>query len=925
MLFKHNCAIFLILQKLNKHLSSLSIMEKEEKVSPYYALSVAEALNKLSSSKDGISLQKAKLLLEKYGFNEIKEKKALRPLFVFLRQFNSFFVYILIAAAFISFFAKNLIDMYVIIAIILINSSIGFFQEYRAENAINSLKKMIVPYAKVYRDSELLSIPAAHLVQGDIIFLESGDRIPADARLIELKDFTAVESSLTGESFPSVKQLHALKEDTALADRTNMVWMGTFVSTGTAKALVAATGNSTAIGCIARDIESIKKEKSHFQKKTDILAKQMGLIAIISAAVIFSIGFFIRGFQFKQMLLITIASLVAAIPEGLPAILAIILAIGAFRMAKKHAIIRKLAATETLAIVNTIITDKTGTLTQNTMTAQAILLPGEGEIDIDGAGWVPRGELKRKGRSISPLEIKNLAKLLSMSYLCNNSKLVKEEFSDNYKIIGDPTEAALCVLAEKAGIKEWFLEEKEKRIDDLPFNQKLRYRASLILLKKEKKKQIYVIGAPEILLKNSSHVLKLNTSKKITKLEKNLIEKQINALASRAMRVVSFAFKEVPDSVEELSESLINNLTYLGIVGIVDPPRSEVKGAIARARQAGIRVIMATGDHKNTALAIAKEIGLRPNKSPNYPEILTEEDLEKLSPDEFEKAVKNVNLFARLTPHTKLRIASTLQKKKDIVAMTGDGINDAPALKQANVGIAMGIIGTDVARESAEIVLADDNFASIINVIEEGHIVFDNTRQTSFFLVTTNLAEAFTLMVTMGIGLPLPLLPTQILWLNLVTDTGPGIALAIEPRHDGIEEEGPKNPKENILTKEIMPFLVLMSAIMLVLTAAIFMFYLPEGLNKARTGAFVIMALTQLYNTFNLRSLKKSIFKIGIFSNKYLVWLVLSSFALILCVLYIPLFQNAFQFAYLRPLELLFLLVLSSSVLWFGEAYKKFR
>jgi len=908
-------------------------MEKEEKVSPYYSLSAAEALNKLSSNKEGISLQKAKLLLEKYGFNEIKEKKTLRPLFVFLRQFNSFFVYILIAAVIISFFAKNLIDMYVIIAIILINSSIGFFQEYRAENAINSLKKMIVPYAKVYRDSELLNIPAARLVPGDIIFLESGDRIPADARLVELKDFTTVEASLTGESFPSLKQLNALREETTLADRTNMVWMGTFVSTGTAKALVVATGNSTAIGCIAHDIESIKKEKSHFQKKTDILARQMGIIAIICATVIFFIGFFIRGFQFKQMLLITIASLVAAIPEGLPAILAIILAIGAFRMAKKNAIIRKLTATETLAIVNTIITDKTGTLTQNTMTVQAILLPGESEIDIEGAGWVPRGELKRKGNSISPLEIKNLAKLLSMSYLCNNSKLVKEEFFDakrkeffdNYRIIGDPTEAALRVLAEKAGIKKEFLEEKEIRIDDLPFSQKLRYRASLILLKKEKKKQIYVIGAPEILLKNSSHVLKLNTSKKITKLEKNLIEKQINELASRAMRVVSLAIKEVPDNVEELSESLINNLTYLGIVGIIDPPRPEVKGAIARARQAGIRVIMATGDHKNTALAIAKEIGLRSNNSPNYPEILTEEELEKLSPEEFGKAVENVNLFARLAPHTKLRIASTLQKKGNIVAMTGDGINDAPALKQANVGIAMGIIGTDVARESAEIVLADDNFASIINVIEEGHIVFDNTRQTSFFLVTTNLAEAFTLMVTMGIGLPLPLLPTQILWLNLVTDTGPGIALAIEPRHDGIEEEGPKNPKENILTKEIMPFLLLMSAIMLVLTTIIFMLYLPEGLNKARTGAFVIMAFTQLYNTFNLRSLKESMFKIGIFSNKHLIWLVLSSFALILGVLYIPLFQNAFQFAHLNLTEFLTLLVLSSSVLWVGEIYKKFK
>lgn len=898
-------------------------MEKEAKQISYHNVSPAEALNKLSSTKEGLSKQKAKTLLEKYGFNEIKEKGKLHPIFVFLRQFNSFFVYILIAAAFISFFAKHFIDMYVIGAIILINASIGFFQEYRAENTINALKKMIVPYAKVYRDSELLNLPAAHLVPGDIVFLESGDRVPADARIIELKDFTTVEASLTGESFPSQKQLNALKTDIALADMTNMVWMGTFVATGTAKVLVISTGSSTAIGHIAQDIESIKKEKSHFQKKTDILARQMGVIAILSAAIIFFIGFFVRGFEFKEMLLITIASLVAAIPEGLPAVLVIILAIGAFRMAKKNAIIRKLPATETLAIVNTIITDKTGTLTQNIMTAQAILLPGEGEISVEGNGWAPQGEFKKKGSPISPLEIKSLSKLLSMSCLCNNSKLIKEESSDNYKIIGDPTEAAIRVLAEKAGIKEDLLEEK--RIDDLPFDQKLRYRASLVSFKKKKTKQIYIIGAPEILLENSSHVLKLNTIKKINSLDKNSIEKQINALTSRAMRVIAFAFKEVPDNVDDVSGSSVTNLTYLGIVGIMDPPRPEVKHAISRAKQAGIRVIMATGDHKNTALAIAKEIGLSYQNSSNYPEILTEEELEKLSSDEFEKAVKKANLFARLAPHTKLRIAKVLQKNGDIVAMTGDGINDAPALKQANVGIAMGVIGTDVARESAEIVLADDNFASIVNVIEEGRIVFANTRQTSFFLITTNLAEAFTLMVTMGIGLPLPLLPTQILWLNLVTDTGPGIALAVEPKHTSIEEEHPKDPKENILTKEITPFLILMSAIMVMLTVTIFVFYFPEGINKARTGAFVIMAFTQLFNTFNLRSIKKSIFKIGIFSNKHLIWLVLFSFALIFCALYIPFIQTAFQFAHLSFLEIIFLLVLSSSVLFFGEAYKKFR
>ncbi len=904
-------------------------MEKEVNGFPYHTLTPNEIFKKLSSQKEGLSSEKAKIFLEKFGTNELKEKKTLNPVFVFLKQFNSFFVYILLIAVVISFFIKNFIDMYVIIAVILINSSIGFFQEFKAERSISALKKMIVLYAKVYRDSELLKIPASQLVPGDIILLEEGDKIPADARLIELKNFTTVESSLTGESLPIMKKLEILKKDITLADRTNMVWMGTFAASGMGKAVVVGTNDNTAIGLIARDISEIKKEKSHFGKKTDILAIEMGIIAIISSLLVFLIGYFIRGFGFIEILVFTIASLVSAIPEGLPAILAIVLAVGAFRMAKRKAIIRRLPATETLAVVNTIISDKTGTLTQNTMTVRKILLPGEKEIIVGGEGWEPKGDFKQGKGFISPLENVPLAKLLHISSVCNNSTLLKEtneeNKEENYKIMGDPTEAALRVLAEKGGLKEDVVGEKEKRIDDMPFNQKLRYRASLSCLKKPKKKQIYIVGAPEIVLRNSSEVFKLNTIKKLTELDRKAIEKQINSLTMSAMRVIAFAMKDVPDNVEEFSESLTQELTFIGMVGIIDPPRPEVKEAIAKANQSGIRIIMATGDHKNTAVAIAKEIGLRIGNSPDFPDVLTEEELGKLNEKEFEKAIKNVNLFARLTPHMKLKIASTLQKRGDIVAMTGDGVNDAPALKQSDIGIAMGVIGTDVARESAEVVLADDNFASIINAIEEAHIVFSNTRQTSFFLLSTNFAESITLVTTLLAGFPLPLLPTQILWLNLITDTGSGLGLAMEPSHNGLEEEKPKNPKENILTKEVVPFVVLMSIMMVFLTVMTFAFFFSHSLDKARTGAFIIMALTQLFNTFNMRSLKKSVFKIGLFSNKYLNILLVISFVLLLCILYIPFFQGIFHFTTLGFLEFLILLALSSLILWFGEGYKKMK
>jgi len=909
----------------------------------FHSKTVEEALQELSSNMAGLSNKEASIRLEKFGINEIPEEKREHSFLIFLKQFNSVLIYILLVAAVISFFFGEIIDVYVIIGVILINATIGFVQEFRAEQSIQALKKMIELYAKVYRDGELFQVFAKELVPGDVILLEEGDSCPADARLLELKNFRTVEASLTGESLPVVKDVKVLPEKTSLADRKNMVWMGTFVASGQAKAVVTATGIETAIGRVAQEIEKIERVRGHFEKKIGTLAKQMGVIATFAAFLTFFVGFFVRGLEFEEIFLFTIASLVSGIPEGLPVVLVIVLAIGGHRMAKRNAIVRKLPAIETLGVVTVIATDKTGTLTQNTLSVEKIILPGKDEITVSGSGWIPSGIFYKKNVTIFPREDPHLSKLLHIAAVCNNARVLKKE--EDYEIIGDPTEAALVVLAEKAGLEKGVVREKEKRIDDLPFSPELKYRASLVvvleeddlpfspelkyraslavLLDESKKREIYVVGAPEIVLNHSEHVLKNDMYEKITQEESENILAQIEYLTEKGLRVLALAYRGVPSSLDYLSEDFVNELVFVGIVGMRDPPRPEVKGAIAKAKKAGIRVVMTTGDHKGTAVAIAKEIGLIDEKTGSkYPEALTEQELLVLSEESFEEMVRNVSVFSRLTPNMKLRIVETLQEQGHVVAVTGDGVNDAPALKKADIGIAMGLIGTDVARASSEVVLADDNFASIVDAIEQGRIVFVNTRQAATFLVTTNFAEDLTIIGALLLGLGLPLLATQILWLNLVTDGVSDVALATEPGHGSVLNEPPRKKEENVLSKEIIPFLLLMVSIMVIVTLAIFNAYLPQGKEKARTGAFVVMAFTQLFNVLNMRSLRSSVFSIGFFSNKNIVASLLTSIILLFMIIYIPFFQEVFGFKSLSLIELLTIVLLSSLVFWFGELYK---
>jgi len=875
----------------------------------WHSKSKEEIFSELKTSEKGLSEKESKRRLGEAGLNEISKKKKTPQLFVFFKQFNNALTYILLVAMIISFIFHHLIDAYVILAIVLINATISFIQERKAEKAIDALKKLIVSHAVVFREGNYTKILSSELVPGDIIFLEEGDKVPADARIFEEKNFRVQESSLTGESFPQEKGIKVLGKSISLADRTNMVFMGTLVISGQAKAIVVETADKTAIGQVAESIQEIIQPKLHFNQKVKQLATQMAIFASIGAGLTFIIGFFINKLEFFEIFLFTIASLVSGIPEGLPAVLIIVLAIGARRMAKRNAVIRHLPAVESLGVATVIATDKTGTITQNSMTVEEIIT-SEGKFKVTGDGWEPIGRFSKDGKRINALKVSSLKKLLKISFLCNKANILRKE--GNFEITGDPTEAALLVLGKKAINKEKL---DEKVIDDFVFNSKLKFRASLV--EENRKKQIYVVGAFEKILNKSKYFFQADKKELDEKAKDNLLL-EAEKLAKKGMRVLALAYRDLPNYTNEASEKLANNLTFVGLVGMKDPPRKGIKQAIEKARKAGIRIILKTGDHKETAIAIAKEIGLVKGNV----EAFTGKELEELSEEEFEEVVKRVNIFARVTPKMKSRIIQALQKKGEVVAMTGDGVNDAPALKSADIGISMGIIGTDVARESSEIVLTDDNFSSIVNAIEEGRTVFRNVRRTSFFLITTNVAEDITIIGSLAIGAPLPMLPIQLLYLNLVTDTCNGLGLAMEPTHEDVLKVPPKPKRERILNKNLFPFLILMAVLMAAGTIPLFLHYLPEGIEKARTIAFASMSMFQIFNVFNMRSIKKSLFKIGVFKNKWTNISMLVSFILFLAVLYVPFLQRVFQFVSIGFKELLLVILITSSIFVAGELYK---
>lgn len=896
----------------------------------FHTLTETETLKHLGVTANGLSEAEANERRKTFGKNVLPENHSYTVLKLLLTQFTNTMVLLMIIAAGLSLAFGHVFDAILIASLLVINAVMGFAQEFRAEQSVAALKQLLVTKVTVKRQDQVIEIPQDMVVPGDVVLLQEGAKIPADGRILSVNNCHISESILTGESMPVEKKVGILPENTPLAERTNMAWMGTTMIQGTMEMVVVATGSSTEFGQIAENLQTIGPEKEHLSQKMTGLTQAMGMIAVLSAVVTFMVGYFIRGFSFAEMSVYTIATLVSALPEGLPIILVIVLAVGAQRMARKKAIIRKLSATGTLGAVSVIITDKTGTLTQNTMSARQLFLPEHTEIDI------AHGELHSELTFLQndePLMLHNNAQFRKVIEILGISHQVKVSQPDLVRfdtLLGDPTEKALYLLAHRAGFDQLTAEHRPQVIADLPFQQLLRLRATLVHV--DKRAEVFMYGAPESILSHCDHVMINGKTHELSSKHHKEILDHIDIFSRKGLRVVALAVGAESTKKTELTAEDVSGkkATFIGLVGLYDPPRPEVAAAIRAARHAGIQVIMATGDHPTTALAIAQEIGLvsedavKKHGEEGLGRALTEQDLAGKNDQEILDALAATPVLARMSPFAKLRIAELYQKRGQIVAMTGDGVNDAPALKKADVGIAMGITGTDVAREASKIVLADDNFASILAAIKEGRAQFSNLRRTSIFLIMTNVAESVALLLALAFGYPLPLLPLQILWLNVITGGLTDFALSLEPPHENTMDRPPRSPDENILNAAALPLIIIISVVTTLLSLGVFQYFLPESVEKARAAVFIVLSFSQLLNMFNLRSLRQSIFEIGFISNRAVLFALTVSFGLLLCAVWMPSLRITLQFAEVSAQEFLTLLVLSSSIFVIAEIVKRF-
>jgi Ca2+-transporting ATPase len=892
---------------------------------PWHALTPEEVLNKLKVDLErGLSTAEARRRLERFGPNELVEKARTTFWQMLWGQINSFVIWLLIGAAIISALLGDYVEAGAILLIVIFNAIMGIVQESRAEESLAALKKLAAPEAQVLRDGHRISLPAPQLVPGDIVFIEAGNYVPADIRLLEAVNLSIDEASLTGESVPVKKRADVvLEEDISIGDRHNTAFMGTLVTYGRGKGVVISTGMNTQLGLIATMLQTVEEEQTPLMKRLDQLGKTLGIGAMAVCGLVFIVGvtrLALSTAQFSlsdpatvqellNLFMIAVSLAIAAVPEGLPAVVTISLAGGMREMVKRHALIRKLASVETLGSVTVICSDKTGTLTQNQMTVTRLWADGK-FISITGSGYEPHGEFLNDDQKINLKEYPAVGTAMWIGALNNDAQLElsgESEGKATYRIVGDPTEGSILVAAEKAGTSVEKLQEAYPRVQEIPFDSERKRMLTIHALKqpmdddlspftsadREKGYVIAVKGAPDVVLNLCTQRLKMdNDVEPITEEIRQEILAANDAMTKDALRVLGVAYRVVPQMPEEITpEALEKDLIFAGLIGMIDPARPEVKKALNEAKTAGIRTIMITGDYPNTARAIAEEIGLI---APGH-QVLTGAEIEDKSEEEMREIVKVTDVYARVSPAHKMKIVDALRDNHEVVAMTGDGVNDAPAIKRADIGVAMGITGTDVAKETADMVLTDDNYASIVSAVEQGRVIYSNIRKFVYYLISCNMGEILIIFIGTLLGWPPVLTAIQLLWLNLVTDGAPALALGSEKGDPDIMQYPPRPTDEPIINKPMLSGIIVQT--IAISAATLTAFAIGRGINidLAETMAFVTLSVSELLRAYTARSENVTIFKIGVFSNPMMNWAVLASLALVLAVVYVPFLQPIFN------------------------------
>jgi len=876
----------------------------------WHAMDIKETMKELNTTEAGLSQEEAQKRRQQYGPNELRKERRTSAAKMFIEQFEDLLIVILLIATGLSIYLGEITDAIVIIAIVFACAILGFIEEYRSEKALEALKKMTAPTAIVVRDGKEVKIQANQIVPGDIMLLYTGDKVSADARLLEAFNLKVDEASLTGESSPVNKDILTISERAPINDRRSMVFTGTVVVYGRGKAITTGTGMSTEFGKIAKMVQVTKEEVTPLEKRMTSVGKWIGILSIGVCLTVAVLGI-LEGRNIPDMILWGISLAVAAVPEALPAIVTGALAVGMYRMAKVNTVVRKLPAVEALGCTSVICSDKTGTMTKGEMTVQRMYV-NDHMLKVAGIGYEPEGEFLSEDKKIDSKD-KDLRTLLKIAALCNDAKLERETQTERWTIKGDPTEGALVVAAAKAGMWKEELEKEMPRIGEVPFSSE-RKRMTTIHLASGKRKRAFMKGAPEIVLAKCNRIYARGRVREMTEEEKTELLKVAEVMAIQALRTLGFAFKELSESTVAFDGKIEKDMIFVGIMGMIDPPREEVKDAIYLCKKAGIKVVMVTGDHKLTATAVAKELDLL-GEDDTQGKVLIGEELDEISDEKLTEIVENIVIYARVSPEHKMRIVKAWKAKGQVVAMTGDGVNDAPALKMSDIGVAMGITGTEVTKEASDMILTDDNFASIVKAVKEGREIYGNIKKYLTYLLRCNVMEIIVMFVAM-IAVPylaggtyesgntpklsaaVALVATQLLWVNLTTDGLPAIALGIDPGDPDLMERKPRDPNESVWTTDVKLYLTAMPILMSALLLYGYFMYQPwEGptqLLEARTQLLTAMILMELANAISARSLKYSVFKVGIFKNKFLWYAVLSSFGLQLLVLYTPGLQSLF-------------------------------